>query len=95
MRKDKTKIEKKKNPDAIAINSTLFLFLWFLYILFKPTAPTIQQNQVYGYKELKVQLQCQSSKPTKKIELKEEEKTLQFCMITANSQRKIQKNQAF
>lgn len=39
---------RKKNPDAIAINSTLFLFLWFLYILFKPTAPTIQQNQVYG-----------------------------------------------
>lgn len=57
---------RKKNPDAIAINSTLFLFLWFLYILFKPTAPTIQQNQVYGYKELKVQLQCQSSKPTKR-----------------------------
>ena len=35
-------------------------------ILFKLTPLTIQHNRVYGYKELKIQLQYQSSKPSKR-----------------------------
>ena len=63
-------------------------------ILFKPTAPTIQHNRVYGYKELKIQLQCQSSNPPKD-RIKRGKKTLQFGMITSNHNQTSKKTKLF